>query len=169
MTTSTITWTQVAEGLPDVEFNVLLGLSSGFTCEGFLDVDHEGAQVWRDVCAIEIEDAVVAWAELPTFDSHADSPQQPAIASPEIAAPMRAFRLTLKLEADDRRGMASALINMAHQIEREELTIGVSGGVQSGAIYELLTDTSQTHQNYFKQVQEYLRQKKSRESATKDQ
>lgn len=74
MTTSTITWKPVAEGLPDVESNVLLGLSSGFTCEGFLDTDHEGAQVWRDVCAVELEDAVVAWAEMPLFDSHADSP-----------------------------------------------------------------------------------------------
>jgi hypothetical protein len=26
------------------------------------------------VCAVEIEDAVVAWAELPTFDSHANTP-----------------------------------------------------------------------------------------------
>jgi hypothetical protein len=74
MTTSTITWQLASERLPDVESNVLLGLSSGFCCEGFLDTDHEGAQIWRDVCAIEIEDAVVAWAELPMFDSHANTP-----------------------------------------------------------------------------------------------
>ncbi len=74
MTTSTITWTLAADRMPDVESNVLLGLSSGFTCEGFLDTDHEGAHIWRDVCAIEIEDAVVAWAELPMFDSHANTP-----------------------------------------------------------------------------------------------
>ena len=83
MTTSTITWKPVSEGLPDVESNVLLGLSSGFTCEGFLDTDHEGAQVWRDVCAVELEDAVVAWAEMPLFDSHADTPAStPASAAP---------------------------------------------------------------------------------------
>lgn len=74
MTTSTITWTPVTEALPDEETNVLLGLSSGDTCEGFLDTDIDGAQVWRDVCAIEIEDAVVAWAEMPKFDSHANTP-----------------------------------------------------------------------------------------------
>ncbi len=63
-----------ADGLPDVETNVLLGPSSGFTCEGFLDTDIDGAQVWRDVCAIEIEDAVVAWAAMPMFDSQANTP-----------------------------------------------------------------------------------------------
>jgi hypothetical protein len=74
MTTSTITWQPVDQSLPDVESNVLLGLSSGFTCEGFLDTDGQGAQVWRDVCAVELEDAVVAWAEMPMFDSHANTP-----------------------------------------------------------------------------------------------
>lgn len=74
MTTSTITWTPVADGLPDAETNVLLGLSSGFTCEGFLDCDVDGEPVWRDVCAVQIEDAVVAWAEMPLFDSHANTP-----------------------------------------------------------------------------------------------
>lgn len=74
MTTSTITWKPVADCLPDVMSNVLLGLSSGFTCEGFLDTESDGTEVWRDVCAVEIEDAVVAWAEMPLFDSHADTP-----------------------------------------------------------------------------------------------
>ena len=71
--------------------------------------------------------------------------------------PMRALRLTLKLEADDRREMAWALRNMADQIEREQLTVGVSGGPHSGAIYELLADPTQTHERYFREVQEYLR------------
>lgn len=74
MTTSTITWTPVADGLPDPESNVLLGLSSGFTCEGFLDAAPSDDPVWRDVCADEITDAVVAWAEMPLFDSHANTP-----------------------------------------------------------------------------------------------
>lgn len=72
-------------------------------------------------------------------------------------APMRAVRLTLKLEADDRRELACALRNMADQVEREQLTVGVSGGPHSGAIYELLTDPTQTHERYFREVQEYLR------------
>lgn len=69
VTTSTITWKPVAEGLPDADSNVLLGLSSGFTCEGFWD-----GEVWRDVTAVEIEDAVCAWSEMPMFDSHANTP-----------------------------------------------------------------------------------------------
>ncbi len=74
MTTTTITWQTVGDKLPDAESTVLLGLSSGFTCEGFLDADIDGAQIWRDVCAVEITDAVVAWSEMPLFDSHRDVP-----------------------------------------------------------------------------------------------
>ena len=72
--------------------------------------------------------------------------------------PMRALRLTLKLEADNRPELALALRNMADQIEREELTVGISGGPYSGAIYELLHDPAQTHEQYFRDVQAYLAQ-----------
>ena len=72
--------------------------------------------------------------------------------------PMRALRLTLKLEADNRHELAWALRNMADQIEREELTVGISGGPYSGAIYELLHDPAQTHEQYFRDVQAYLAQ-----------
>lgn len=58
---TTITWTKVGDGLPDVDSNVLLGLASGFSCEGFLD-----DKTWRDVCAEALPDGeVVAWAEMP--------------------------------------------------------------------------------------------------------
>ena len=79
---------------------------------------------------------------------------------------MRAVRLTLKLEADDRRELACALRNMADQVEREQLTVGVSGGPHSGAIYELLTDPTQTHERYFRGVQEYLRAAQEHEDGT---
>lgn len=70
MTTSTITWQPVDKGLPDAETNVMLGLASGFTCEGFCD-----GEAWRDVTAMPIEDdAVCAWAAMPMFDSHANTP-----------------------------------------------------------------------------------------------
>ena len=75
-----------------------------------------------------------------------------------MTLPMRAFRLTLKLEADDRREMAFALRNMADQVERGELTVGVSGSPSSGAIYELLSDPTQTHAQYFQQVRQYLQE-----------
>jgi hypothetical protein len=74
---------------------------------------------------------------------------------------MRALRLTLKLEADNRPELAWAMRNMADQIEREELTVGVSGGPYSGAIYELLHDPAQTHEQYFRDVQAYLADKKA--------
>lgn len=65
MTTSTITWTRPSESLPDDETNVLLGLRTPdgrrTSCEGFRDGD-----CWRDVCAVEIEDAeVIGWAPMP--------------------------------------------------------------------------------------------------------
>lgn len=78
-----------------------------------------------------------------------------------VRSPMRALRLTLKLEADNRPELAWALRNMADQIEREELTVGVSGGPYSGAIYELLHDPAQTHEQYFRDVQAYLADKKA--------
>ena len=93
-----------------------------------------------------------------------NSTEQPAVGAPvepTVRPPMRALRLTLKMEADNRAELAWALISMADQIEREELTVGVSGGPYSGAIYELLADPTQTHERYFQQVQEYLREKKA--------
>lgn len=92
--------------------------------------------------------------------THDNETTQPADEGPvqrSVRPPMRALRLTLKLEADDRRELAYALRNMADQVEREELTVGVSGSPHSGAIYELLADPTQTHERYFRDVQEYLR------------
>lgn len=72
---------------------------------------------------------------------------------------MRALRLTLKLEADSRQELSVALRNMADQIDLSELTVGVSGGPYSGAIYELLHDPAQTHEQYFRDLQAYLAEK----------
>lgn len=62
MSAVTITWTPAdPRSMPDAETNVLLGLSDGFSCEGFFD-----GEIWRDVTAMPIEDAkVVAWADMP--------------------------------------------------------------------------------------------------------
>lgn len=73
-----------------------------------------------------------------------------------MEAPRRAVCLTLKLEADTRADLASALFSMASRIERGEMTRGVSGGPDSGAIYELAESDSPTHDEYFAQVREYL-------------
>ena len=67
MIPTTITITPSAEPRPDVDTNVLLFLSDGTTCEGFLD-----DETWRDVTACPIEGAeVVGWAPMPTWGTDA--------------------------------------------------------------------------------------------------
>jgi hypothetical protein len=75
-------------------------------------------------------------------------------------APRRAFHLTLILGADSREELADALRQMASQVDQLKLTVGVSGGPSSGAIYELLSNPEQTHERYFQEVAEYLRKRK---------
>lgn len=74
----------------------------------------------------------------------------------ETAAPVRAYRLTLRLDADTSEDLANALMQMARQIDCDKLSVGVSGGPSSGAIYELLRNPNQTHENYFREVRQYL-------------
>lgn len=76
-------------------------------------------------------------------------------------APQRAYRLTLKLDADTRDDLTRALCNLAARIEREQVTRGVWGGPTDGAIYELLIDPAITHQTYFVQVRQYLSEKEA--------
>ena len=65
-TTETITWHPVADGLPDPASNVLLALSDGTSCEGFLEDEPGDRNVWRDVTAEQLGDGVVThWAEMP--------------------------------------------------------------------------------------------------------
>ena len=77
-------------------------------------------------------------------------------------APIRAYRLTLKLDADTLSELASAMMNLSLRADRGELTRGVSGGPDSGYIYELLHDQAQTHETYFSQLREYLARKKAK-------
>lgn len=76
--------------------------------------------------------------------------------------PVRAFRLTLALEADTRQDMADAMRNMANRIDREQVTVGVWGSPSDGAIYELLTDPSVTHDSYHAALREYLKQQENK-------
>lgn len=76
------------------------------------------------------------------------------------AAPHRACRLTLVLEADTLHELASALLNFAYRVEADQMTTGVHGGPSSGAIYELHCDAHPSHDEYFKQVRDYLESKK---------
>lgn len=72
-------------------------------------------------------------------------------------APKRACRLTLELQADTRQSLADALFHLAARVERDEISNGVSGGPDSGAIYEFAFCDTPTHDQYFDQVREYLK------------
>lgn len=86
-----------------------------------------------------------------------------ALAKPvEPDAPIRSYRLTLQLDADTLSDLASAMMNLSLRADRGELTRGVSGGPDSGYIYELLHDQAQTHETYFSQLREYLARKKAK-------
>lgn len=77
-----------------------------------------------------------------------------------VKPPVRAYRLTMALEADTRTDMAWALRNLAHRIEAEEVTVGVWGSPSDGAIYELLADPSMTHDSYHAALRAYLADKR---------
>ncbi len=79
-------------------------------------------------------------------------------------APMRAVRLTLRLDADDTHELAVTLREIADRAERGELTIGVSGGVSSGYIYELLQDPAMTPHAYHVALREYLETKREKKA-----
>lgn len=77
-------------------------------------------------------------------------------------APSRALMLTMKLGADDRAEMADVLRSMADRIEAGDMGgIGMHGAPHSGAVYELLTDPTMTHERYFRELQAYLRGKEN--------
>lgn len=76
------------------------------------------------------------------------------------AAPKRALRLTLVLDADTDQDMANALRNLAHKVERDEVSVGIWGGPSDGAIYELLRDSAMTHDAYHAAVRAYLQSKR---------
>ena len=82
--------------------------------------------------------------------------------SEDLKPPVRAFRLTLLLDADSRADMASALRNMADRVDRDQVTTGVWGGPSDGAIYELLADPAMTHDAYHAALRAYLDQRKQR-------
>ena len=80
-------------------------------------------------------------------------------AGSDNAAPVRAYRLTLILDADTEDAMANELFQLSLRVERGEMTCGCSGSPSSGVTYELLLDKNQTHERYFEQVREHLKTK----------
>lgn len=70
--------------------------------------------------------------------------------------PVRAWRLTLKMDADSRNDLVRGLFNLMQAIERDEATTGVWGSPTNGCIYELVMNAQQTHDNYFREIRDYL-------------
>jgi len=70
--------------------------------------------------------------------------------------PRRQYQLILKMQADTRHDLVCALMSFAAMVDRQEITVGSSGGVNSGYLYDLLVDPTQTHESYFQQLSEYL-------------
>lgn len=85
--------------------------------------------------------------------------------SNESKPPVRAFRLSLALEADTRNDLAWALRNLADRIDRDQVTNGVWGAPSDGAIYELLIDPAMSHDLYHAALRAYL---DARASASKE-
>lgn len=73
-----------------------------------------------------------------------------------IKPPHRACRLVLDLGADTRNDMVSALENIARQLDRGEMTTGVSGGYDSGYSYTYTEAEHPTHAEYIEQLNVYL-------------
>jgi hypothetical protein len=74
----------------------------------------------------------------------------------ELKPPRRACRLVLDMQADDRKALAGALFNLAHQIETGQSSKGVSGGYSSGYIYELVENDQPSHDEWYKDLKSYL-------------
>ena len=62
----TLIWCPITAKLPDLGTNVLLAMSDGTTCEGFLMVEPGHGFQWYDACAEPIDhDTVTHWADMP--------------------------------------------------------------------------------------------------------
>lgn len=81
-----------------------------------------------------------------------------------IEAPHRACILTAKIEADTREEMVSALVHMAQQLERGELSNGCSGGPGAGTIYDYVENGEPSHDEYFIRLRAYLAESRAIES-----
>lgn len=69
---------------------------------------------------------------------------------------LRAHSIVLIAGADTKRDLARELRHMADLIEREQLTVGCSGGPSAGTTYSYRVSPEQTHDRYFEQVNAWL-------------
>lgn len=74
----------------------------------------------------------------------------------ESKMPQRAHTIILKSGADSAEELAWELRHFADRIERKALSQGCSGGPSAGTTYSYKVLPDQTHDNYFKQIDEWL-------------
>lgn len=64
----------------------------------------------------------------------------------------RAHTLILKFGADSREDMVRALRHLAMQMEKDEISVGLTGGYSWGGMWSYKTDPAMTHDAYFQQL-----------------
>lgn len=62
--------------------------------------------------------------------------------------PRRAYKLELKIEADDLESLIGYLRSFETELYMEKVTRGVSGGYSAGSIYSLDVDPTITHDSW---------------------
>ena len=77
------------------------------------------------------------------------------------AKPTRACVFTLELEADSLVALIDALHCVALNFERHQASCLVSGGYSSGYTYTYKQSATPTHNEYIKQLNDYLAEVKS--------
>lgn len=80
----------------------------------------------------------------------------------------RAHTLILKIGADTAKDLADHLRFIASDVERNEITVGTSGGPSCGYTYSYKTDPSMTHDEYFRQINEWLDEQAASRTAARD-
>lgn len=68
----------------------------------------------------------------------------------------RAHSVVLSAGADTAQDLAWELRHMADLIERGELTVGCIGGPSAGTTYSYRVSPEQTHDEYFRQINDAL-------------
>ncbi len=79
---------------------------------------------------------------------------------PASAGPRRSHEFMCKIGADSQDALVRDLHLMAHDIERGELTAGVSGGYSSGSVYAYRHDPRVTHDSYFAELDAALEKRR---------
>lgn len=70
-----------------------------------------------------------------------------------MSEPRRAHEFACTIGADTRKALIGKLYDLARHLEAADITCGVMGGSDVGAIYAYRCDPSITHESYFELVE----------------